>query len=278
MARVVPSQVVQFIDRHLPTVRDGAAREPNFVLDCGTHGAIVRTIALLLDALPDELLIVPSQEEYVDFMFAVGTLRQVLVRWESETSVAFGRPPTLSEHPVGVIRRVLEHCPDEPLASPATKLAFVARTAPDLADVLLRDLGAVDRALANAEWKAATVLAASVIEALLLWALRQPARTALVDGSPAGEKLLGNARRWGCTASAPSDALEYGDLNHYLDIVEEIGDIIAPDTLALANSARNFRNLIHPGRAQRTAAQCDRGTALATVGALECVIHDLTPV
>src|SRR5262249_51000547 len=116
MARVVPSQIVQFIDRHLPAVREASARDPTFALHCGTQGPIVRSIALLLDALPDELLIVPSQEEYVDFMFAVGTLRQVLVRWETETSVAFGRPSTLNDHPVGVIRRVLERCPDEPLA------------------------------------------------------------------------------------------------------------------------------------------------------------------
>jgi hypothetical protein len=167
VARIAPSQIVQFIDRHLPQVREGAARNPTFTLDCGTHGALVRTLAMYLDALADELLIV-TPEEAPDFMFAVGTLRQALVSWESDRSAACVRPPGLNEHPIGDIRHVLDHCPDEPLAAPSTKLAFIAQREPKLAEARLRDLGAVDRALANAEWKAATVLAGSVIEALLL--------------------------------------------------------------------------------------------------------------
>src|SRR5262249_48313275 len=151
----------------------------------------------------------------------VGTLRQALVSWESDRSVACVRPPGLSEHPVGVIRRVLDYCPDEPLASPSTKLDFIAKADPELAVVLLRDMGSVDRALANAEWKAATVLAGSVIEALLLWALQQPAHERSVDASTAGRRLLSAAQRRGCTASMPSGALDYGDLNSYLDIATE---------------------------------------------------------
>jgi hypothetical protein len=280
VARIVPSQIVQFIDQHLPAVRENAARDPNFAFHAGTHGAALRTLAGLLAALPDELVIVPPDEN-ADYQFAVRTLRDVLVRWESNTSIGFGRPPTLKEHPVGVIRRVLADCPDEPLA-PATKLAFVAETEPDLADALRHDLGAVDRALANAEWKAATVLAGSVIEALLLWALQQAEQAALVDDSKVAAKLRDRASKLGGTATTPSGSLEYGHLNNYLAIIEDIGGvkdiggIIKPDTFALADTARNFRNLIHPGRAQRTAAQCDRGTALAAVAALEHVIRDLT--
>jgi hypothetical protein len=35
------------------------------------------------------------------------------------------------------------------------------------------DMSAANRALANSEWKAATVLAGSVVEALLLWAIQR---------------------------------------------------------------------------------------------------------
>jgi hypothetical protein len=170
------------------------------------------------------------------------------------------------DNPVVVVRRVLEKCPNELPAIGPHGLDFIADD--EFRGILLRDLGSTEEALANNEYKAATVLAASVIEALLLWALSQPSRKTPVDASKAGSKLLGNASRWGCAASVPSDAPEYGDLGSYLDIVQEIGGVIPKDTFALANTARNFRNLIHPGRAQRTAAQCDRATALATIGAL----------
>lgn len=45
----------------------------------------------------------------------------------------------------------------------------------DLRANLRSDLVAMDRALSNGEWKAATVLAGSVLDALLLWALNQAA-------------------------------------------------------------------------------------------------------
>ena len=52
--------------------------------------------------------------------------------------------------------------------------------------------------------------------------------------------------------------------------------LISPDTCNAARLARNFRNLIHPGRAARLAQVCDRATAYSAVGALEHVIRDLT--
>jgi hypothetical protein len=46
--------------------------------------------------------------------------------------------------------------------------------------------------------------------------------------------------------------------------------------LTQADLARDFRNLIHPGRAQRTGADCDRGTALTALAAIELVVRDLS--
>jgi hypothetical protein len=52
--------------------------------------------------------------------------------------------------------------------------------------------------------------------------------------------------------------------------------VIKADTRTQARLAKDYRNLIHPGRAARLTQKCDRGTALVTVAAVELVIRDLT--
>ena len=105
----------------------------------------------------------------------------------------------------------------------------------------------------------------SVLEALLLWALQEPARTPLLDASKAEASYWLPPYADGAHARPvrPAGALEYRDLSSYRDIAEEISGVITPDTLSQAKTARNFRDLIHPSRAQRLAEQCDRGTAHA---------------
>jgi hypothetical protein len=43
-----------------------------------------------------------------------------------------------------------------------------------------------------------------------------------------------------------------------------------------ARLGKNFRNLIHPGRAIRLGEACDRGTALSALAVVELVVRDLT--
>jgi hypothetical protein len=63
------------------------------------------------------------------------------------------------------------------------------------------------------------------------------------------------------------------------DYVEVAGElrIIKTDTVQQARLAKNFRNLIHPGRVIRLGQKCDRGTALSALAAVELVRRDLTP-
>jgi hypothetical protein len=42
-----------------------------------------------------------------------------------------------------------------------------------------------------------------------------------------------------------------------------------------ASLAKDARNLVHPGRVARTGFACNRGTALASLAALDQVIEDL---
>ena len=72
-------------------------------------------------------------------------------------------------NPITIIRQALSKCPDENPPASTTELNFISDT--DLRTSLRIDIGAVNKALSNCEWKAATVLAGSAIEALLLWCI-----------------------------------------------------------------------------------------------------------
>ena len=140
----------------------------------------------------------------------------------------------------------------------------------DLRDVLARDIGAVDRALANGEWKAATVLAGSLVEALLLWKVGQPEYAEKVGATLVASKLRELAEKRG------GSALEHGGLGDYLVLVKEVNIALRDETLTACGLAQNFRNLVHPGRAQRLGQMCDRSTALTAVAALEHLIRDFS--
>ena len=64
-------------------------------------------------------------------------------------------------------------------------------------------------------------------------------------------------------------------LPQFIEVTEHLA-IIKQDTAIQAKLAKDFRNLIHPGRAQRTAQACDRATALSALAAVEHVVRDLT--
>ena len=275
MPRVAPSQVVALIDHFIPA----AQQQQPFSLDAGMNAHAVAGLLELIDQLPGELLVLDG-EHYAEFIMAVAALRNMHLTWQSADRdirrVAFGTPPKMRAHPVTIVREALSRCPDELPSPHTTALSFV--TDPDLREALRLDTSSVNHALVNGEWKAATVLAGSVIEALLLWALHEPARASSVDTSSAGTKMFNRAKRYGSAATTPSGALEEGTLAEYLDIADEIGGVVEKRTREQADIARDFRNLIHPGRAKRAGQLCDRGTALAAVGALEHVVRDLTAV
>lgn len=149
--------------------------------------------------------------------------------------------------------------------STTSELGFISDL--DLRKALRNDIGSVERGLSNGEWKAATVLAGSVIEALLLWRLQQ-------CPEPERERAITALRAQGTLSRTPDSNLERQDLHEFTEVAAELG-IIAADTQTEVRLAREFRNLIHPGRSQRLARKCDRGTALSSVAALEHVVRDL---
>jgi len=170
---------------------------------------------------------------------------------------------------VTLIRNSLSECPDESPRAGTADLLFISDA--DLRGSIRLDISAANTDLLSGEWKGATVLAGAAVEALLLWVLqdthgKQPSLLeAGVAGAIASEALK----------KPPKGTLEEWDLYEYTEVATHAG-FIKKDTASLVRQVRGFRNLIHPGRAQRLAQRCDRGTALAALAAVEFVVRDLT--
>ncbi len=267
MPRVVPSQVVAFIDQAFPWAA-------NQVVGVGTNlvrqnSGLLAGLLDLLDKVPDELITV-SGAPFNSLVTSAAAIRDRLGVWQAQAEppalelVFVGGLPQLS--PVRLIRDTMLACPDQNPAPATAELNFV--TDADLRANLRNDIGAVNRALSDGEWKGATVLAGSAIESILLWDL-QNRRAANVPAAVAA--LVANNT---FTAAPPAD-LENWSLHHYTEVEARLG-IVAPETAIEIRLAKNFRNLIHPGRAQRLGQKCDRGTALSSVAALDHVVRDLS--
>jgi hypothetical protein len=257
----MPSQVVQTIDELFPHAASGRR---GAVLDAGHSSQLLGILQLLTD-VPDELITLTSAD-YSELILAKTTIEEHVAIWRARGNV--GQMSNVKGFDaVTVIRRALAKCPDEYPPSATTELLFIKDAA--LRENIRRDLGAANRALNNAEWKAATVLAGATIEALLHWRLQEPS-----PGTAAVQSAV-TALVKGGTISKPDSNIDRWELHHFIEVAGYL-NLLKPDTCSAARLARNFRNLIHPGRAARLAQNCDRATAYSAIGALEHVIRDLT--
>jgi hypothetical protein len=263
MPRVVPSQVVSFI----ATLKMPAGIVGVSMINAGPSG--LSAILDLTEQIPDELLTM-SGEDYSSLIHAKSTIRDILNTWNANTSAGHKLQPynySVALSPIEMIRRVLATCPDEAPAPGTSHLDFI--TDLDLRENLRNDTGAINRALSNGEWKAATILAGSGAEALLLWALKEKS-TVTVAGAVASLMAKGQLK------AQPNSNLDYWNLHQYIEVAEEL-KIIKPNTAKQSRLAKDFRNFIHPGVAQRTGDKCDRATALSAVAGVEHIVRDLTP-
>jgi hypothetical protein len=226
----------------------------------------LEAIITLIEQIPDELITLEDQD-YTELIASLAAIRSILKRWETHPEQDLIPMPGLSSlNPVVVIHHALARCPDQ-FPSPGTaELRFLQPD--DLRENLRLDISDANRALSNGEWKAATVLSGSIVEALLLWGLQQqdPSKVRTTVNRLNGQSLK---RR-------PDANLERWELNEYIEVAAAL-DMITSNTADQARLARKFRNLIHPGRAARLEQVCDRGTALSAMAAVEQVVRDLTP-
>lgn len=267
MPRVVPSQVVDLIDRMFPWAAQ-TDQIPGSPLAIGAVLPRLAAIVQLADQIPGELIILEG-DQYSLFVAGLTAIRTAIAAWIERGDVISLDPirglPDVS--PIVLLRRTLALCPDEYPPVGTTGLNFIQDQ--ELRENLRNDMGSINRALSNSEWKATTVLAGALLEALLLWALQiKPS----ANVSQAVTKLVER----GTLKSRPGDDLEWWTLPPYIEVALEL-NVIRPDTATQARLAKDYRNLIHPGRSARLGQACDRGTALSAVAAVEHVVGDLTP-
>jgi hypothetical protein len=195
---------------------------------------------ILTEALVGELA--------VDWIRARSRLRAVVEHWNR-----IGAGPALQGSVVQTLYDLLGRCRDEPIPPALPKLAFIAD--PAIRDSVARDLLTIDRLMTQNEWKAATVIGGSVIEALLLQHIEA---TLLKQGT--------DAAAWAAKQKWTGDRLnpDKWGLAECIDGAEKLG-LLAKREIDLVKSCQGYRNLIHPGR-ERTTFPYDEGTAYAVVG------------
>src|SRR5262249_23239512 len=74
-------------------------------------------------------------------------------------------------NPIALIRDAMAACSDQAPTRQTTELPFI--TDSDLRESIRRDMSTAHRNLADGEYKAATVLAGSAVEDLLLWKIQE---------------------------------------------------------------------------------------------------------
>jgi|GEM_PF-468058 hypothetical protein len=273
MAKIVPSEIVQFIEARFPGTKSLPAQA--FACDFNSAG-VLSTVLSLVDRLPENLTPLKSWK-WIRFAEAYKEISNAIALWHS------GQPNALiyelrymrdgsGLNPVTAVRDALLDCPDEGTAIRADELLFLSDQG--FRDTISQDISSVNQALSNAEWKASTVLAGSIVEALLLNAIIQfrdndsleydAARDRSVQDSTLGKSLTNkpenNPSRW-----------TFEQYIHVAFVAGIISETIARECLL----TKDYRNLIHHGASERKKQKCDRGTALVAVGAMEHVIKGL---
>lgn len=264
MARIVPSQIVEFIQGTLPATIERAAEEGVETLLHRDQATVLLTILEMVESLPTHLW-PRDHQAYEDVIFAKAAIRHKITRWENgnDTS-ALGISRGKRRHPVALIYNALAQCPDDIPSPSTTELAFISDV--DLRASIRLDISNATDALGSNEFKSATVLAGAGLEAMLLWAIQQ-------EPAQASAAALARARALGATGITNADPLHW-DLGAYVFVARDLG-LIGDATATAAGLSRQFRNLIHPGRAARLAQPCNRGTAYAALAAVDLVALDL---
>lgn len=259
--RILPSDIVRQIKRFFPAIEGATPLQ----LSVPGHGAELETILKMLDQLPTELLVL-SPDDFAALETALATIRS-----ELDTSRSHGErnlrptPGYQSVSPVKLIYNLLLNCPDETAATSSCGFEFI--DGEPTRKALQIDRAEADKVLADGAWKAATVLAGSLVEALLFWALARKESHAI-------ETAIAGLRQGRFALPRADRNLDEWSLHEYVEVSAALA-IIREKTAAQVRLAKEFRNLIHPGLEQRRATKCGRGEALGAIAAVELVLRDL---
>ena len=219
------------------------------------HSGMIAALLELVESVNQGILFETlSAEEGFRWFQHVAVLRTTLAQWQQ------GIVAQISFREVQGLHALLKICPDVPTPEKVKNLAFIKDR--ELRGSIARDIDSLDRLVDQEEWKVATVLAGSVIEALLLDGLsrrKYHARAVGVERTHVAAKTSGWSR---------PEPMDQWDLWKLVAIAGELG-LIDGAVRGVCDGARSFRNLIHPGK-ERTTQPCDRATALT---GLAGVVH-----
>jgi len=266
MSFTVPSDVVAFIDVAFPRAKEQEAGglHKGFEVPVG-HRSDLAALLELLRYLPRELVRLEPRA-FGEYASAVAVIRETLETWRHDSRQGMFYCGSGALNPVTVIRRALSRCPDVAVPEATAGLEFVVDA--DLRASLRLDLAAAEAALTAAQWKAATVLAGSVIEALLLDSLGRQEQDQLGAAGVAAQE------RYEWRRSPTPTALGEWNLSQYVGVARQMG-LVASDTWTACDLAKDYRNLIHPGAAQRHGIEASRETARIALAAVGLVFRDL---
>lgn len=261
--RVFPSQVVEAIDAYFPAVKEGK----DVGISTGSSLWKAKAIMDLVSEIPNHLLTLVGNDQ-VAFYLSISHIQSFFEALPRGGNASV--PPLIfaeftGQSPIRVLRQLLVKCPDEAPLPETTTLGFVDDI--EFQGEIRSDISAANTSLQNGEWKAATVLAGAVVEALLLWALSKQQEKA----TQSAKKLVG------CNKIRKPKTWKIVDWNlaHLVEVAVDIG-VIEPHSAEQSRLAKDFRNLIHPGKGARLSQKCDRATALSAVAAVEHVVRDLS--
>ncbi len=239
-----PSEVRAYIESLFPNKRPVLGRGWN----SGMAGEIA-TLLVLVDSLDSRLLAEwLGRDRLIQYEQARTTLRHQLNRREGGDQTKMGANPAVD------IYELLAGCPDQPTPTASTHLHFIAD--PELRLSIARDVDSVKALVALEEWRAATVLAGAVVEAMLLAKLGERAQDAMDFAASKG---------W------PARVLDKWSLEWLIQTAGGLA-VITNEEAKACSLAQHYRNLIHPGR-ERLAHPCNRGTTLVAQAAIELLLE-----
>jgi len=234
---------------HIESLHSGPVDKAhgNWYPDLALLAGLVETLSHVDERIVLETL---NNKQLMEWRSNLAVLRSEMRRAET------GRDIRLTYEPLKALHRLLKLCPDQIVPRAGPRLTFIADAR--LRESIARDVDSLEGFLRDSEWKAATVIGGSVVEALLLAGLldRKQAAEAFEK-----ERNAADPRRW------KIEPLEDWKLWKMITVAEAVGlinDVVA----RVCDGARDFRNLIHAGK-ERAEAPSDKGTAHTAVAAVE---------
>lgn len=269
MRSVYPSDALKL----LRTFRENSMQEGHERIHEGT-AHLLRAFLAAMDQIPYHL-VTWSSEQYCLYLQQRELLRGKLEQFHSR----FPEKVTIFGDVLQVLDDLLSTLSDHAVPDTVHSLEFLDADQ-DFQVALRSDLASIESTLRIGEWKLATVVAGSIIESLLLWALSRVDRTKLQEAIvlattlESGRELSREQREASDVLfldHRPKPDLNDWDFRQYLVVAHRAG-IVSYETAVAANLARNHRNLIHAGREKRLNQKCDKGTAFTSTGAAEKII------